>query len=114
MRFPLPPDTECPGEGMAFSKDHGLQGALGKGMGSPSSRKPPCPAQPYIDFSYTYVQGGGGRGYGRGGGDWAKGRGKPLLNRHLYIYINNFSVHRTVGGNRKGIERARERGGVKL
>lgn len=31
-------------------------------------------------------------------GDWDEGGGKPLLNRHLYIYINNFSVHRTVGG----------------
>lgn len=24
--------------------------------------------------------------------------GELLLNRHLYIYINNFSVHRTVEG----------------
>lgn len=33
-----------------------------------------------------------------GGGSGARGRGKLLLNRHLYIYINNFSVHRTVKG----------------
>lgn len=32
----------------------------------------------------------------------ARRGGKPLLNRHLYIYINNFSVHPTVGGERGG------------
>lgn len=31
------------------------------------------------------------------GGGWSNG-GELLLNRHLYIYINNFSVHRTVEG----------------
>lgn len=35
---------------------------------------------------------------GGGMGSGARGRGKLLLNRHLYIYINNFSVHRTVKG----------------
>ena len=74
-------------------------GLAGRGKGSPSSLKPPRPPQPYIDFSCTLCTRWRGlglwpwrRGSGQGGG------GKPLLNRHLYIYINNFSVHPTVGG----------------
>lgn len=83
----------------------------GGGKGSPSSLKPPRPPQPYIDFSYTLCTRWRGLGLWPWRGGWGQGGGgKPLLNRHLYIYINNFSVHRQWGEG-EGVERAWEVGG---
>lgn len=79
---------------MAFSKDLGLEwGGLGV-SGSPSSLKQPPPSTIHRFFLYIMYKVEGVRAMAMEG---AMGRGKPLLNRHLYIYINNFSVHRTVG-----------------